>query len=147
MMTNTQNPSPTGGATHQNGSSSPVLASHFPAGISRHPAPPHRSRHGRGIYKQPGRPYPQAPWQGAVAPIQTYLVPAILVTLFCFLPTGIAAIVYATQVSSKRDAGDYIGAGSGFEAGTYVDNRQPRRRSSGPCHRGDCRRSEQRRQQ
>jgi len=43
-------------------------------------------------------------------PIQTYLVPAILVTLFCFLPTGIAAIVYATQVSSKRDRGDYIGA-------------------------------------
>jgi hypothetical protein len=43
-------------------------------------------------------------------PIQTYLVPAILVTLFCFLPTGIAAIVYATQVSKKRDAGDYIGA-------------------------------------
>jgi hypothetical protein len=60
---------------------------------------------------QPAPPYPQAPWPGATAPpIQTYLVPAILVTLFCFLPTDIAAIVYATQVSSNRDAGDYIGA-------------------------------------
>ena len=62
-------------------------------------------------YQQPAPSYQQPPWQGATAqPIQTYLVPAILVTLFCFLPTGIAAIVYATQVSSKRGAGDYIGA-------------------------------------
>jgi Interferon-induced transmembrane protein len=53
---------------------------------------------------------PQA-WPGAAAPaIQTYLVPAILVTLFCFLPTGIAAIVFASQVNSKRSVGDYAGA-------------------------------------
>jgi len=69
---------------------------------------------GGGQQSPPGAPaqYPQAQsWQGAAAPaIQTYLVPAILVTLFCFLPTGIAAIVYASQVNSKRSIGDYDGA-------------------------------------
>ncbi|MFB7263403.1 CD225/dispanin family protein [Streptomyces nojiriensis] len=35
---------------------------------------------------------------------------AILVTLFCFLPTGIAAIVFASQVSEKWKAGDAVGA-------------------------------------
>ena len=62
-------------------------------------------------YQQPP-PYPQQPlWQGGFAPaIQTYMLPAILVTLFCFLPTGIAAIVFASQVSSKRNVGDYNGA-------------------------------------
>ncbi|MBA3738885.1 MAG: CD225/dispanin family protein [Actinobacteria bacterium] len=43
-------------------------------------------------------------------PIPTYLVWAILVTLFCFLPTGIVAIVFASQVSSKLQAGDLAGA-------------------------------------
>ncbi|HUK73649.1 MAG TPA: CD225/dispanin family protein [Streptosporangiaceae bacterium] len=38
------------------------------------------------------------------------MIPAILVTLFCFLPTGIAAIVFASQVSSKTAVGDYNGA-------------------------------------
>jgi hypothetical protein len=38
------------------------------------------------------------------------LIPAILVTLFCFLPTGIAAIVFATQVNSKQNLGDFQGA-------------------------------------
>ena len=38
------------------------------------------------------------------------MVPAILVTLLCFLPTGIAAIVYAAQVGAKHDAGDPVGA-------------------------------------
>lgn len=43
-------------------------------------------------------------------PPSNYLIPAILVTLFCCLPGGIAAIVYATQVNSKYQAGDYAGA-------------------------------------
>ncbi len=38
------------------------------------------------------------------------LVPAILVTLFCCLPFGIASIVFAAQVDSKYAAGDYAGA-------------------------------------
>ena len=35
---------------------------------------------------------------------------AILTTLFCCLPFGIAAIVYASQVDSRWAAGDYDGA-------------------------------------
>ncbi|WP_159036719.1 MULTISPECIES: CD225/dispanin family protein [Streptomyces] len=38
------------------------------------------------------------------------MTPAILVTLFCFLPTGIAAIVFASQVQSKWTVGDFAGA-------------------------------------
>ncbi|MET9465891.1 CD225/dispanin family protein [Streptomyces sp. NPDC006544] len=38
------------------------------------------------------------------------MTPAILVTLFCFLPTGIAAIVFASQVQGKWTAGDFAGA-------------------------------------
>ena len=44
------------------------------------------------------------------APINNYLIPAILVTLFCCLPAGIAAIVYAAQVNGKVQAGDLAGA-------------------------------------
>jgi hypothetical protein len=57
------------------------------------------------------QPYQQAGWPPAAAPpVKTYLVPAILVTLFCFWPTGIAAIIFAAQVSSKLGVGDYQGA-------------------------------------
>lgn len=46
----------------------------------------------------------------AGAPPSNYLVPAILVTLFCCLPAGVAAIIFATQVNSKYAAGDVQGA-------------------------------------
>ena len=41
-----------------------------------------------------------------VAPVQVpnYLVQSILVTLFCCLPFGIVAIVYAAQVNGKLQA-------------------------------------------
>jgi hypothetical protein len=42
--------------------------------------------------------------------IKTYLVPAILATLFCCTPLGIVAIVYASKVSAKRESGDMQGA-------------------------------------
>lgn len=42
--------------------------------------------------------------------VPNYLVQAILATLFCCLPLGIVAIVYAAQVNSKLQAGDYEGA-------------------------------------
>ena len=42
--------------------------------------------------------------------IPNYLVHAILVTLFCCLPLGIPAIVFAAQVNAKAEAGDIEGA-------------------------------------
>jgi hypothetical protein len=42
--------------------------------------------------------------------VPNYLVFAIVVTVLCCLPTGIAAIVYAAQVNGKLAAGDVAGA-------------------------------------
>ncbi|MCF7956273.1 MAG: CD225/dispanin family protein [Phycisphaerae bacterium] len=42
--------------------------------------------------------------------IPNYLVQSILVTLFCCLPLGIAAIVFAAQVNGKIAGGDIAGA-------------------------------------
>ena len=42
--------------------------------------------------------------------VPTYLAHAILVTLFCCLPFGIPAIVFAAQTAAKWDAGDVRGA-------------------------------------
>jgi hypothetical protein len=42
--------------------------------------------------------------------IQNYLVFAILATVFCCLPAGIPAIVYAAQVNGKLQVGDVAGA-------------------------------------
>jgi len=42
--------------------------------------------------------------------VQNYLVFAILATVFCCLPAGIPAIVYAAQVNAKLQAGDLAGA-------------------------------------
>lgn len=59
---------------------------------------------------------PSTPLQatGVVLPpgttVQNYLVFAILATVFCCLPTGIPAIVYAAQVNGKLQAGDLAGA-------------------------------------
>ncbi len=43
-------------------------------------------------------------------PPKNYLIESILVTIFCCLPFGIAGIVFASQVNSKFDLGDYEGA-------------------------------------
>lgn len=55
------------------------------------------------------------PVTGTVMPpsgttVPNYLVFAILTTVFCCLPTGIPAIIYAAQVNGKLLAGDYAGA-------------------------------------
>lgn len=42
--------------------------------------------------------------------VDNNLVWAILTTLFCCLPTGIVAIVYAAQVDGKVAGGDIVGA-------------------------------------
>ena len=44
--------------------------------------------------------------------VPNYLIPSILVTIFCCLPLGIAAIVFAAQVNGKVAAGDIAGAQS-----------------------------------
>tara|TARA_A100001037_G_scaffold300068_1_gene326886 strand:+ start:1601 stop:2089 length:489 start_codon:yes stop_codon:yes gene_type:complete len=41
----------------------------------------------------------------------SYLLPAILCTIFCCLPFGIAGIVFAAQANSKVQQGDLNGAG------------------------------------
>lgn len=51
----------------------------------------------------PPRPMPQQS-------VPNYLVQSILTTLFCCLPLGIVAIVFAAQVNGKLQAGDYAGA-------------------------------------
>ncbi|MBN1255361.1 MAG: CD225/dispanin family protein [Deltaproteobacteria bacterium] len=45
---------------------------------------------------------------GGVVP--NYLAQAILATVFCCVPFGIPAIVFAAQVNSKLEGGDYAGA-------------------------------------
>jgi Interferon-induced transmembrane protein len=95
-------PPPSGGYEPPSGATPPPYGAGYqqpPPGPPQYPPP----------YPPPA--YTQPPWPGGAAPaIQTYLIPAILVTLFCFLPTGIAAIVFASQVSSKKNVGDYNGA-------------------------------------
>ena len=63
---------------------------------------------------QPGATPASLPVTGAVLPsgtsVQNYLVFAILATVFCCLPLGIPAIVYAAQVNGKLQAGDLAGA-------------------------------------
>ena len=57
-------------------------------------------------------PNPQASYSSTPAPsnLPNYLVQSILVTLFCCLPFGIAAIIQAAQVNNKITAGDMAGA-------------------------------------
>jgi hypothetical protein len=43
-------------------------------------------------------------------PPPNYLVWAILTTIFCCLPFGIVSIVFAAQVNTKWQAGDFDGA-------------------------------------
>ncbi|GAA2632361.1 CD225/dispanin family protein [Actinomadura fulvescens] len=51
--------------------------------------------------------YPSAP---SGPPPANHLVWAILTTLFCCLPAGVVSIVFAAQVNSKWQSGDYSGA-------------------------------------
>ena len=53
---------------------------------------------------------PLRPVQQVPVKIPTYLAPAILVTIFCCVPFGIPAIVFAAQVKGKMAAGDIEGA-------------------------------------
>jgi len=63
---------------------------------------------------QAGAPPVPLPVTGVVLPpgatVPNYLVFAILATVFCCLPAGIPAIVFAAQVNGKLQAGDLAGA-------------------------------------
>jgi Interferon-induced transmembrane protein/zinc-ribbon domain len=63
---------------------------------------------------QAGSPVVPLQATGVVLPpgttVPNYLVFAILATVFCCLPAGIPAIVYAAQVNSKLQVGDLAGA-------------------------------------
>ncbi len=72
----------------------------------------------------PGPLHPTGPVNASgVAPIQVpnHLAQAILVTLLCCLPFGIVAIVYASQVNGRLQAGDIRGAiDASGKASTWV---------------------------
>lgn len=81
-----------------------------PAGYAAPPAPPAPPA---GYQAQPGYAQPQPAYTSpapAGQPVKSHLVMAILATIFCCLPFGIVGIVFASQVSSKLAAGDYVGA-------------------------------------
>lgn len=76
---------------------------------------PGQPQYGQPQYGQQGQqwaqPYQQQ-YMGATEKVPNYLVQAILVTLFCCLPAGVVAIVFAAQVNGKVEAGDIAGARS-----------------------------------
>jgi hypothetical protein len=57
-----------------------------------------------------GNPMPAAYAASIPQTISNHLVEAILVTLCCCMPFGIVAIIYASQVNPKLQAGDIQGA-------------------------------------
>jgi hypothetical protein len=75
--------------------------------------PPYQQRY-QPAYQPP--PYQMTPQYRPVGPygafprIPSYLGWAIAVLILCFWPTGIAAVVYATQVDNKLVLGDVAGA-------------------------------------
>ena len=58
----------------------------------------------------PPSPPPAGPIPVAPVAVPNHLVWSILATVFCCLPFGIVAIVYAAQVNSKLQGGDIVGA-------------------------------------
>jgi len=58
----------------------------------------------------------QPGWQPAGPKPPSYLVWAILTTLFCCLPFGIVSIVFAARVDSKYSVGDLAGSKAASES-------------------------------
>jgi predicted secreted protein len=84
-----------------------------PYGAQPPPPPPYGQpgQYGQPAYGQPGQYGGMPAYGGAVGtPPANYLVWAILSTIFCCLPLGIASIVFAAQVNNKWAMGDVAGA-------------------------------------
>ena len=62
-----------------------------------------------GATPPPPGPRPVVP-AGPTVKVPNHLVPAVLCTIFCCLPFGIPAIIYAAQVNGKLATGDLAGA-------------------------------------
>jgi hypothetical protein len=83
----------------------------------RYPGPPYQQQPYQqqpyaGYYTNPPyqpNPYGQAPY-GMRPHVPSYLGWAIAVLILCFWPTGIAAVVFASQVDGRLISGDYYGA-------------------------------------
>ena len=58
----------------------------------------------------PPPPPPTSAAGSAGPPVPNYLVWSILMTIFCCLPVGVAAIIFSAQVNGKLAAGDRAGA-------------------------------------
>lgn len=58
----------------------------------------------------PGTPSPPGPINGAPPRPGNWLIPAVLVTIFCCNVLGVIGIVYAARVDTKYQHGDYAGA-------------------------------------
>ena len=77
------------------------------------PVPPEvREPFRRFTYGEQSEPPPPFDPTGPLPHVPNYLVQSILVTIFCCLPLGIAAIIFAAQVNGKVGAGDIAGAES-----------------------------------
>jgi predicted secreted protein len=76
------------------------------------PPPPYGYGQQPPGYGQQPYPYGQMPYAGGPAgsPPPNYLVWAILSTVLCCLPLGVASIVFAAQVNNKWAMGDVAGA-------------------------------------
>lgn len=74
------------------------------------PSPPQDPSQAPQPVTQPTAPPVPQPAPMIPVAIPNHLVQAILVTVLCCLPCGIAAIVYASQVNTKVALGDVAGA-------------------------------------
>jgi hypothetical protein len=79
------------------------------SGYGQPPQPAYGQQPGYGQQPPPGYGQPAGP------PPPNHLVWAILSTLLCCLPLGVASIVFAAQVNSKWAAGDVAGAQASSE--------------------------------
>ncbi len=85
----------------------------FGSPAARHPAAVRRTGSGGQYGQHYGQPYGQP---GGTPP-PNYLVWAILCTIFCCLPLGIASIVFAAQVNGKYAGGDIARGAGGVAQG------------------------------